>query len=113
MGGGRIVVCVFLVTAALGIMPARADDRGVEQALRAILRQDPMMRRSRNIKIKAENGTVYLWGKADSLYDKMQASLYAEQVQGVSEVHNCIKVHYRWPWEDEECGPCHEVFVDK
>ncbi len=83
---------------------ARADDKAIESEIKAIILQDPILRDSRHIKIKVRQGVAYLYGRANSLYDKMQAGLYAEKVDGVTEVHNCIKVRFMWPWEDEACG---------
>ncbi|MGE5308931.1 MAG: BON domain-containing protein [Deltaproteobacteria bacterium] len=89
-------------------------DRDIEKSVAAMIVNDPMLRRSRrDIKIKAENGVVWLDGTAESLFDKMQAGLYAEQTRGVKDVHNCLRVKSRWPWEDDACGRyCGDVFED-
>jgi hypothetical protein len=84
-----------------------ANDRQVEKTILAMIRQDPFMRESNGgIKVKVRNGTVYLYGRASTLWDKMQATLYARKIEGVGEVHNCVKVHYKWPCEDSACGNC-------
>lgn len=88
-------------------------DKAVEKTIAATILNDPLMRHSRNINIKASGGVVYLNGTVESLLDKMQAGLYAEQTEGVTEVHNCLRVKYNWPWQDKACKGCADVYSDQ
>ena len=80
------------------------DDRGIERTVREMILDDPLMRRSRHVTVESKGGEVWLKGYVDSLIDKMQAGIYAENTEGVIEVHNCLRVKHRWPWEDDACG---------
>lgn len=109
--GAVMVMLGLLFICGRGQAAVQDGDRKVERAIAQMIADDPMMRQSPHISIEADNGVVFLYGNVISLFDKMQAGLYAQKAEGVKEVHNCLKVRFRWPWEDEACGNlCEDAF---
>lgn len=70
-------------------------EQRVQRALSINPWTDPL-----DIEVSVVNGEAYLSGRADSYYEKSEAVQAAEQLIGVSEVHDYIDIH-RWTWKPD------------
>lgn len=71
------------------------SDAEVAEDVREALREDPAINRF-ELSVMVNNNKVYLYGFVDSPFEKKQAEMTAERVDGVADVKNNLRLEYVW-----------------
>jgi osmotically-inducible protein OsmY len=89
---------VWSVINEIAVRPlARATDEQIETMIQDAFARDSYLERHR-FSVESYDGSVFLYGTANTRFEKNRAGEVASSVAGVVEVENAISVRKQWPY---------------
>ena len=97
----RNTMGVTRVINAIKVRPAAIPtNQELETKVSGALFKDPYMERF-DLDVDAVGGTVYLFGRVDTSWEKNRATIIAQSVKGVVNVVNNIDFEHQWVWRPD------------